>query len=25
VEKILNERLRPKLECSLHHLMIDWD
>jgi ribonuclease Z len=25
VEKILDERLRPHLDCSLHHLMIDWD
>jgi len=25
VEKILDERLRPVLDCSLHHLMIDWD
>ncbi len=25
VEEILNERLEPVLECSLHHLMIDWD
>jgi len=25
VEKILDERLRPRLDCSLHHLMIDWD
>jgi ribonuclease Z len=25
VEKILDERLRPLLDCSLHHLMIDWD
>ena len=25
VERILDERLRPLLDCSLHHLMIDWD
>ncbi|MEJ2580420.1 MAG: MBL fold metallo-hydrolase [Acidobacteriota bacterium] len=25
VETILDERLRPLLDCSLHHLMIDWD
>jgi ribonuclease Z len=25
VEGILDERLRPLLDCSLHHLMIDWD
>jgi ribonuclease Z len=25
VEKILDERLRPVLDCSLQHLMIDWD
>lgn len=25
VEEILEERLRPALECSLHHLMVDWD
>jgi ribonuclease Z len=25
VEKILDDRLRPVLDCSLHHLMIDWD
>ena len=25
VEKVLDERLRPVLDCSLHHLMIDWD
>lgn len=25
VEKILDERLRPLLECSLHHLMADWE
>ena len=25
VEKALDERLRPVLKCSLHHLMIDWD
>ena len=25
VEAILDERLRPHLDCSLHHLMIDWD
>jgi ribonuclease Z len=25
VEKTLDERLRPVLKCSLHHLMIDWD
>jgi ribonuclease Z len=25
VEAILDERLRPLLNCSLHHLMIDWD
>jgi ribonuclease Z len=25
VEKILDERLRPRLDCSLHHLIIDWD
>jgi len=25
VENILDERLRPLLDCSLHHLMIDWD
>lgn len=25
VETILNEQLRPRLECSLDHLMIDWD
>jgi ribonuclease Z len=25
VEAILEDRLRPLLDCSLHHLMIDWD
>jgi hypothetical protein len=25
VEEILAERLAPALDCSLHHLMIDWD
>ena len=25
VERILDERLRPVLDCNLHHLMIDWD
>jgi ribonuclease Z len=25
VEAILDERLRPLLDCSLNHLMIDWD
>ena len=25
VVKTLDERLRPLLDCSLHHLMIDWD
>jgi ribonuclease Z len=25
VERILDERLRPRLTCSLHHLMVDWD
>jgi len=25
VERILDERLRPILGCTLHHLMIDWD
>jgi ribonuclease Z len=25
VEEILEDRLRPALECSLHHLMVDWD
>jgi ribonuclease Z len=25
VEKILDERLRPILDCTLHHLMVDWD
>jgi ribonuclease Z len=25
VEKYLDEQLRPVLDCSLHHLMIDWD
>jgi ribonuclease Z len=25
VEAILDERLRPLLDCSLHHLMVDWD
>ncbi|MBD3870381.1 MAG: MBL fold metallo-hydrolase [Acidobacteria bacterium] len=25
VEEILADRLRPRLDCSLHHLMIDWD
>jgi len=25
VEATLDERLRPLLDCSLHHLMIDWD
>ncbi len=25
VEEILSERLDPVLECSLHHLMIDWE
>jgi len=24
VEKILNDRLRPHLDCTLDHLMIDW-
>jgi len=25
VEELLDERLRPALPCSLHHLMVDWD
>ncbi len=25
VEQALDERLRPHLDCSLHHLMIDWE
>jgi ribonuclease Z len=25
VEATLDQRLRPVLDCSLHHLMIDWD
>jgi len=25
VEEILDERLRPALSCSLHHLMVDWE
>jgi ribonuclease Z len=25
VEKILDDRLRPLLDSSLHHLMVDWD
>ena len=25
VEEILRDRLEPVLECSLHHLMIDWE
>jgi len=25
VERILDDRLRPLLDCSLDHLMIDWD
>ncbi len=25
VEEILVERLTPVLDCSLHHLMVDWD
>ena len=25
VEEILAERLAPALDCSLHHLMVDWD
>ncbi|MFV2072206.1 MAG: MBL fold metallo-hydrolase, partial [Thermoanaerobaculales bacterium] len=25
VEEILDERLRPHLNCPLHHLMVDWD
>jgi ribonuclease Z len=25
VEKYLDEQLRPVLDCSLHHLMIDWE
>lgn len=25
VEEILDERLRPQLDCSLHHLMVDWE
>jgi ribonuclease Z len=25
VEAILDERLRPRLDASLHHLMVDWD
>ncbi len=25
VEKTLDEQLRPRLACSLHHLMVDWD
>jgi ribonuclease Z len=25
VERILDERLRPVLGCTLHHLMVDWD
>lgn len=25
VERILDERLRPVLDCTLHHLMVDWE
>jgi len=25
VERILDERVRPVLDCTLHHLMVDWD
>ena len=25
VEQILDERLRPALDCTLHHLIVDWD
>jgi ribonuclease Z len=25
VETILEEQLRPQLDCTLHHLMVDWD
>ena len=25
VEKTLDDRLRPRLSCELHHLMVDWD
>ena len=25
VEKILDDRLRPVLDCELHHLMVDWN
>ncbi len=25
VEEILDARLRPRLSCALHHLMVDWD
>ncbi len=25
VERILDERLKPLLDCNLHHLMIDWE
>ena len=25
VEEILDDRLRPRLSCQLHHLMVDWE
>ena len=25
VETVINERMRPELDCELHHLMVDWD
>lgn len=25
VEEILDQELRPRLRCSLHHLMVDWE
>lgn len=25
VEAIINDRIRPAFECSVHHLMVDWD
>jgi ribonuclease Z len=25
VESIIDQRLRPRLDCELHHLMLDWD
>jgi ribonuclease Z len=25
VEELLASRLKPRLECSIHHLMVDWD